>query len=217
MSKPLLQIALDNTSLEDALKSLEGGVDEAIDIIECGTLLLCAEGARVVRIMRTLYPEKKLVADFKIADAGNALGGMILDGGPDFATVICAAHPGTMKAVKEEADKRGRGTKVQIELYGHWNFDDVEEWKAMGIKQVILHHSRDAKGGWTQDEIALLKKLCDAGMEVTATGGISYDDLERFKGLPLFCFICGRSIRNAADPKAEVLRMKAKIDELWPE
>ena len=180
MSKPLLQIALDNTSLEDALKSLEGGVDEAIDIIECGTLLLCAEGARVVRIMRTLYPEKKLVADFKIADAGNALGGMILDGGPDFATVICAAHPGTMKAV-------------------------------------ILPHARDAMGGWPQDAFALLKMLCDAGLVVTATGGISYDDLELFKGLPLFCFICGRSIRNAADPKAEVLRMKAKIDELWPE
>ncbi len=217
MSRPLLQIALDNTSLEDALKSLRGGVDEAIDIIECGTLLLCAEGARVVKIMRTLYPDKKLVADFKIADAGNALGGMILDGGPDYTTVICAAHPGTMKAVKEEADKRGRGTQVQIELYGHWTFEDVETWKAMGIKQVILHHSRDAKGGWTAEEIALLKKLCDAGMEVTATGGIGYDDLELFKGLPLFCFICGRSIRNAADPAAEVRRMKAKINELWPE
>lgn len=217
MARPLLQIALDNTSLEDALNSLKGGVDEAIDIIECGTLLLAAEGARVIKIIRTLYPEKTLVADFKIADAGNVLGGLILDGEPDYATVICAAHPGTMKAVKEEAEKRGRGTQVQLELYGHWNFDDVETWKSMGIKQVILHHSRDAKGGWTPEEIDLLKQLCDAGMEVTATGGISYEDLELFKGLPLFCFICGRSIRNAADPKAEVLRMKAKIAELWPE
>ena len=217
MARPLLQIALDNTSLEDALNSLKGGVDEAIDIIECGTLLLAAEVARVIKIIRTLYPEKTLVADFKIADAGNVLGGLILDGEPDYATVICAAHPGTMKAVKEEAEKRGRGTQVQLELYGHWNFDDVETWKSMGIKQVILHHSRDAKGGWTPEEIDLLKQLCDAGMEVTATGGISYEDLELFKGLPLFCFICGRSIRNAADPKAEVLRMKAKIAELWPE
>ena len=217
MARPLLQIALDNLSLEDALNSLKGGVDEAIDIIECGTLLLAAEGARVIKIIRTLYPEKTLVADFKIADAGNVLGGLILDGEPDYATVICAAHPGTMKAVKEEAEKRGRGTQVQLELYGNWNFDDVETWKSMGIKQVILHHSRDAKGGWTPEEIALLKQLCDAGMEVTATGGISYEDLELFKGLPLFCFICGRSIRNAADPKAEVLRMKAKIAELWPE
>ena len=217
MSRPLLQLALDNFSLEEALEYLKDGVDEAVDIIECGTLLLCAEGARVVKIMRTLYPEKKLVADFKIADAGNALGSMILDGDPDYITVICAAHPGTMKAVKEEADKRARSAQVQVELYGHWNFEDVEKWKAMGIRQVILHHSRDAKGGWTADEVALLRKLCDAGMEVTATGGISYDDLELFKGLPLFCFICGRSIRNAADPKAEVLRMKAKINELWPE
>jgi phosphotriesterase-related protein len=56
MPKPLLQIALDNTSLEDAIKSLEGGVDEAIDIIECGTLLICAEGARVVKSCAVCIP-----------------------------------------------------------------------------------------------------------------------------------------------------------------
>ncbi len=215
MKKPLLQIALDNTSLENAIKSLQGGVDEAIDVIECGTILICAEGARVIKTLRALYPNKKLVADFKIADAGSTLGGLILDGEPDYATVICSAHPNTMKAVKDEADKRGRGTQVQIELYGNWTFEDVESWKAMGITQVILHHSRDCKSGWTPNEISTLKKLCDTGMEVTATGGIGYDDLELFKGLPLFCFICGRSIREAADPKAEVLRMKARIEELW--
>jgi 3-keto-L-gulonate-6-phosphate decarboxylase len=140
---------------------------------------------------------------------------MIFAGDPDFATVICSAHPNTVKAVKEVADKAGRGAQVQIELYGHWTFEDVQEWKAMGVKQVILHHSRDAKGGWPKEELDLRKKLCDTGMEVTATGGISYEDLDLFRGLPLFCFICGRSIRNAPDPKAEVLRMKAKIDEIW--
>ena len=213
--KPLLQIALDNTSLEDAIKSLSGGVDEAIDIIEAGTLLICAEGVRVVGLLRAMYPDKKLVADFKIADAGNALGGLILDKGPDFTTVICAADNNTKAAVKSEADKRGRGTKVQVELYGNWTMEDAKSWKDLGITQVIYHRSRDAVGGWGEADIGKLKALCDLGMEVTATGGIGYDELPLFKELPLFCIICGRSIRNAADPKAEVLRMKARIDELW--
>lgn len=213
--KPLLQIALDNTSLEDAIKSLSGGVDEAIDVIEAGTLLICAEGVRVVGLLRAMYPHKQLVADFKIADAGNALGGLILNQGPDFTTVICAADNNTKAAVKAEADRRGRGTKVQVELYGDWAMEDAKSWKALGITQVIYHRSRDALGGWGKEDLDKLRALCELGMEVTATGGIGYDELPLFKDLPLFCLICGRSIRNAANPKAEVLRMKARIDELW--
>lgn len=211
--KPLLQIALDNTSLEDAIKSLMDGVGESIDIIETGTLLLCAEGARVVGIIRAMYPDKKLVADFKIADAGSILGGLLLEKGPDYTTVICSADNNTKAAVKAEADKYG--AVVQVELYGNWTFEDAQSWKELGITQVIYHRSRDAKGGWGQADIDRLKALCDMGMEVTATGGVSYDDLTLFKDLPLFGIICGRSIRDALNPKVEVLRMKARIDELW--
>ena len=116
---------------------------------------------------------------------------------------------------KAEADKRDRGTKVQVELYGNWTLEDAQSWKDLGITQVIYHRSRDAVGGWGEKDINRLKELCDMGMEVTATGGIGYDELPLFKDLPLFCIICGRSIRNAPDPRAEVLRMKARIDELW--
>ena len=40
MNRPLLQIALDNLTLEDAIASLKTGVDEVVDIIECGTILI---------------------------------------------------------------------------------------------------------------------------------------------------------------------------------
>lgn len=214
MSRPLLQVALDNTSLESALESLKG-VDEVVDIIECGTILIGAESARVINIIRTLYPEKILVADFKIADSGNVMGGMILEGKPDLMTVICSAHINTMKAVKEEIAKRGMNTEVQVELYGNWTMHDVQTWKEIGIDHVILHHSRDIKGGWSEEELKLTKKLCDAGMKVTVTGSIGYDDIDLFKGLPIYCIICGRSIRDAENPKEEAERMKAKLIELW--
>lgn len=214
MKKPLLQLALDTLSLEEALESLRG-VDQVVDIIECGTILLCAEGARAVGILRTLYPDKPLVADFKIADSGNTISGMLLDGEPDYTTCICSAHLNTMQAVQKEIEKRGLSTKIQIELYGNWTFEQVEQWKATGIRQVILHHSRDIKGGWSQEEIALAKKLCDMGMEVTVTGSLSYEDLELFRGIPIFCIICGRSIRDAEDSAAEAQKMQDKIAEIW--
>lgn len=216
MTKPLLQLALDTLSLEEALESLRGVV-QVVDIIECGTILLCAEGARAVGIIRTLYPDKPLVADFKIADSGNTISGMLLDGEPDYTTCICSAHINTMKAVMQEIEKRRLSTKVQIELYGDWTFEQVEQWRSIGIRQVILHHSRDIRGGWSPEEIALAKKLCDMGMEVTVTGSLGYDDLELFRGIPIFCIICGRSIRDAADPVQEAQKMQDKIAEIWGE
>ena len=215
MKKPTLQLALDCSSMEEAIRDCSTGVVDAVDILECGYSLIAAEGARVVKVFREIYPDKPLLADLKIVDAGNKIGGMLLDGRPDFTTVLCACEPGTIKAVQEEAKKRNLDTKIQIELYGHWSFDDVKMWKELGVSQLTLQHSGDKPGGWTPEEIETLKKLCEYGMDVAATGSIGYDDLELFRGIPVSCFIFGRAIRCAKDPTAEALKIKAKIDEIW--
>ena len=215
MNRPLLQIALDDLSLEDAYRSLSGGVDEIVDIVECGTILIGSEGRKVVSIMREKYPDKLLVADFKIADSGKVMAGMLLDGKPDFLTVICSANQKTKKAIVDEIKNQNLNTEVQIELYGNWTFDDIHTWKAIGINHVVLHHSVDEKGPWTDEEIAIAKKLCDTNINVTVTGGIDLDSIELFKGLPIFCIIAGRSIRKAENPAKAAKAMKDKIIELW--
>ena len=215
--RPLLQIALDDVSLQDAYNSLANDVDKIVDIIECGTILLLAEGKNAVKILRQQYPDKLLVADFKIADSGKVMAGLLLEGRPDFLTVICSANNKTKKAVVDEIKNRGLDTQVQIELYGNWTFEDIEEWKKLGISHVVLHHSVDETAGWTPEEVAVARKLCEHEINVTVTGGISYESLELFKGLPLFCIIAGRSIRKAEDPAYEARRMKERIIELWGE
>lgn len=214
MKRPLLQLALDNTSLEEALHTLEGGLADKVDILEAGTLLICAEGAGAVGALRRRFPHKPLAADFKIADAGKVLGGLLAAQGPDYLTVICAADNGTKAAVKAEADRIG--ATVQVELYGRWLPEDVEAWKAMGITHVIFHRSRDAAGGWSPVDIACVKALCSMGMEVSVTGGVGCGELELFAGLPLFAVICGRSLREAPDPAAEAAKLRRRIEELWP-
>lgn len=215
MTRPLLQIALDDVSLEDAYDHLKNGVDEVVDIIECGTILLAAEGKKAVTSLRERYPDKLLVADFKIADSGKVLTDLLLEGRPDYLTVICSSHNKTKKAVVDAIRAKGLDTKVQIELYGNWTFEDIETWKQIGIDQVVLHHSVDEKGGWTPEEVNTAIKLCECGIHVTVTGGIDADSIALFKGLPLYCIIAGRSIRKAPDPYREALKMKERIIEIW--
>ena len=197
--RPLLQLALDELSLEDAYKVLDTGVDEVVDIIECGTILIGSEGRKAVSILRDRYPNKKLVADFKIADSGKIMAGMLLDGKPDL--------------IKD----RNLNTEVQMELYGNWTFDEIDIWKSIGINHVVLHHSVDETAGWSDKELDIVRKLCDKDINVTVTGGIDLDSIELFKGLPIYCIIAVRSIRKADNPKLEAQKMKDKIIEIWKE
>lgn len=215
--RPLLQLALDELSLENAYKVLDTGVDEVVDIIECGTILIGSEGRKAVSILRDRYPDKKLVADFKIADSGKIMAGMLLDGKPDLITVICAANHKTMKAVVDEIKDRNLNTEVQMELYGNWTFDEIDIWKSIGINHVVLHHSVDETAGWSDKELDIVRKLCDKDINVTVTGGIDLDSIKLFKGLPIYCIIAGRSIRKADNPKLEAQKMKDKIIEIWKE
>lgn len=212
---PKIQLALDCLSTEEAIKVLSSGVASEVDIVECGYCLIAREGARVVKYFREMLPNKPLLADLKIVDAGNAIGSALLDGRPDYTTILCACEPGTIDAVISERDKRGLKTGLQIELYGHWSFDDVEMWKQKGICQLTLQHSGDKPGGWDDEELATLKKLVNYGIPVAATGHIDYDELDKFVGIPVSNFIFGSAIKNAKDPKAEAKRIREKIEKLW--
>ena len=211
MSLPNLQIALDNSVLSEALKSINA-VGNEVDIIEAGTILCLAEGMEAVRCLRALYPEKIIVADTKCADAGTTVAKNCVVAGADWMTVICSATLATMKAALKEVKE------LQVELYGDWTFDDAKEWKEAGITQVVYHQSRDALLSgetWGEKDLSKVKKLVEMGFKVSVTGGLEIDTLKLFKGVEVYTFIAGRSIRDAEDPAQAAREFKAEIARIW--
>ena len=85
---PRLQIALDTFDLPSALGPLQKAAPH-VDIIECGTILLLAEGLPALRAVRALFPDKQLLADVRIAEAGSKIARMAFQAGADM--VICVA------------------------------------------------------------------------------------------------------------------------------
>jgi len=67
--KKKLQVALDLFSSGEAFEVLDD-VAPYVDIIELGTPLIVAEGARVVSEVKKRYPEKVVFADIKVMDGG---------------------------------------------------------------------------------------------------------------------------------------------------
>ncbi len=69
MSRPLLQLALDHSSLEAAQRDVTL-LKDSVDIVEAGTILCLNEGLGAVKALREQCPDKIIVADWKVADAG---------------------------------------------------------------------------------------------------------------------------------------------------
>lgn len=211
MSVPLLQIALDNTTLSEALKSAKT-VGKEIDIIEAGTILCLAEGMESVKCLRALYPDKIILADTKCADAGGTVSKMCADAGADWMTMICSATIPTIKAALKEIKE------LQVELYGNWTFENAKRWKEAGITQVVYHQSRDALLSgetWSDNDLNKIKKLTEIGFKVSITGGLEIDTLKLFKDINIFAFIVGRSIRDSKNPDKEVKKFKEEISKYW--
>ncbi|MDR3440023.1 3-dehydro-L-gulonate-6-phosphate decarboxylase [Telmatospirillum sp.] len=217
MPLPLLQLALDNRSLPDALTATRLLATE-VDVLEAGTILIGAEGMQAVRCLKTLYPDRIVLADIKAADAGSILADMCFGSGADWMTVICCAPIATVTSAMAEAKKRGAGYDVQVELTGSWSWEEAKAWRAAGLSQLVYHRGRDAQAAgqsWSDEDLAKIRRLADMGFALSITGGLTIDDLPLFAGLPVKVFIAGRAIRDAADPAAAARAFKARIAELW--
>lgn len=215
MTKPLLQVALDHLDIPSALKATQALADE-VDVLEVGTILIYAEGAKAVGIIRALYPNATILADLKAADAGSTVAETIFSQGANWMTVICCAPYATMEAAFDVAKKYNGD--VQIELYGDWTFDQAKEWRKIGLTQAIYHRGRDAALAgqqWGEADFKKIKKLVDMGFDVSVTGGLKAKDLGIFKDIPVKCFIAGRGLYAAEDPAQAARDFKNAINQYW--
>lgn len=130
MSLPMLQVALDNQTMDSAYETTRL-IAEEVDIIEVGTILCVGEGVRAVRDLKALYPHKIVLADAKIADAGKILSRMCFEANADWVTVICCADINTAKGALDvakefngDADRIDRlldlGTGAAVARRRHW-------------------------------------------------------------------------------------------------
>ncbi|UXY09695.1 3-keto-L-gulonate-6-phosphate decarboxylase UlaD [Kosakonia sp. ML.JS2a] len=217
MSRPLLQLALDHTSLAAARRDV-ALLQDHVDIVEAGTILCLCEGVNAVRALRAQCPEKIIVADWKVADAGETLAQQALGAGANWMTIICAAPLATIE--KGHAVAQAHQGEIQIELFGNWTFDDARDWYRTGVRQAIYHRGRDAQASgqqWGEVDLARMKALSDIGLELSVTGGLTPADLPLFKDINVKAFIAGRALSGAANPQQIAREFHQQIDAIWGE
>ncbi len=169
--------------------------------------------------MRALYPEKTLLADVRIAEAGSIIAKLAFEAGADWVSVVSGATLTTLEVVLKAAEKHGG--EAQLELIDGWTWDDARTWRDLGVSWVITHRSRDGEAvgdlSWKDRDFDEMRRLSEMGFKVSVAGGVTAQDLPLFAGVPVDLFTVGRAIREANDPAAAAAAFQAAIAETYGE
>jgi 3-hexulose-6-phosphate synthase/6-phospho-3-hexuloisomerase len=138
LDHPLVQISLDLTSIEEALRVAEVAVAAGVDLLEAGTPLILAEGLRAVEALRTRYPDHPVVADLKTMDGGYQEAEMMLKAGATFVVVMGRAHEATVRKVVDAARDLG-GLVMGDNMVAADRVENARWLASLGV-DVVIHH-----------------------------------------------------------------------------
>ena len=89
---PIIQIALDYPTIDEALSMAEIGVRAGVDWIEAGTPLIVAQGVGTIGKLKRAFPSYPVLADYKTMDSGGKNNVITKQQGGDVMTV-CGNAP----------------------------------------------------------------------------------------------------------------------------
>ena len=183
--KTIVQISLDLTNIEEALKTSEMAIRAGVDWLEAGTPLILAEGLHGVKALRERFPDTPIVADLKTMDGGYLEAEMMAKAGATQVVVMAKAHDETVIRVVKACQDFG------IEVMGdNLACDDMvgaaKHLEDLGCNYIVHHIGYDERGGMHErgenapSPLDQLREVVQAvSVPVQAVGGLTIEQAMR--------------------------------------
>ena len=179
--KPIVQISLDLTDINEALDMAHVAMNAGVDWLEAGTPLILAEGLHGVKALRKEFPDTPIVADLKTMDGGYLEAEMMAKAGATHVVVMARAHEETVKRVVQA----GKDFSVVV-MGDNLGCPDMvqgaRDLEALGCDMVIHHIGYDERGGIAAsglrppNPLDQLKEVVEAvNVPVQAVGGLTLE------------------------------------------
>lgn len=183
--KPIVQISLDLTNIQEALETASLAMRAGVDWLEAGTPLILAEGLHGVRSLRAAFPEVPIVADLKTMDGGYLEAEMMAKAGATFVVVMARAHEETIRCVVKAG--HDFGVKVMGDNLGCEDMvGAARRLEDLGCDYVIHHIGYDqrrgiaARGERMPSPLDQLREVVQAvKVPVQAVGGLTLEQAIR--------------------------------------
>lgn len=183
--KPIVQISLDLTNIDEALETAALALRAGVDWLEAGTPLLLAEGLHGVRKLREAFPGIPIVADLKTMDGGYLEAEMMAKAGATHVVVMARAHPETIKVVVRAG--QDFGVKVMGDNLGCPDMVEGARFlEDLGCDYVIHHIGYDERRGLAAQGLPypspldqLREVVAAVRVPVQAVGGLTLEQAIR--------------------------------------
>lgn len=180
-------------------KQLVHEAEKSLDIIEVGTPFIMECGLTPVKELKAAFPDKLILADLKIADAGYYEAAGAFENGADIATVLAVTDDATILNVVAAAREYGRA--VMVDMLAVPNLSErLVQVDSMGVDYICLHTSKDLQrlgNDMSKSFEALRGYVKNAKLAIA--GGINRNSIEKFAAVSPDVLIVGEGITGAED------------------
>jgi len=208
---PVIQIALDYATIEEALAMAKIGVAAGVDWLEIGTPLIVSQGVAPIGKMVRAFPDYPVLADYKTMDSGWKNVQRTAEQGGHVMTVCANSPDETVKSAIAESKKNG--VWVVVDTIGVKNqaarARQCADW---GAHMIYLHYGADQrKSDSTQDSTQWLDEVQGAVSIPIGVGCFLVEDGVRAaqKGAELIAI--GHPVISASDPLGELSKFVREV------
>jgi 3-hexulose-6-phosphate synthase/6-phospho-3-hexuloisomerase len=195
--KPIIQLALDFVDYDRAVKVAREAAG-SVDWIEAGTPLIKSEGLDVVRKLRAEFPDKTIVADMKVMDAGRIEVEAAAKAGAVVVDVCGQAADATIRECVEAG--RNYGAKIVVDLIGVRDVvSRAREVVGFGVDYISVHTAIDEQME-VKTPFSVVKEVVDGvDVPVAVAGGLNSESVVDAVEARASILIVGGAITKAED------------------
>ena len=211
MATPLIQLALDSLDFDQTI-SLATQTAPYVDIFEIGTPCIKHNGVKLVKELRSRFPDKLILVDLKTMDAGEYEATPFYAAGADICTVLGVSGLATIAGVIKAA--QAHDAEAQIDLINVPNkLECAREAAKLGAHIIGVHTGLDAQAAG-QTPFADLQDIADLGLDVriSVAGGIKESTVQQVVAAGADIIVVGAAIYGAASPADAARRIRDLAD-----
>lgn len=208
--KPVVQVALDLTEVDQAIGIAEQVVKEGVEWIEAGTPLIKSVGIGAVKLLKRAFPDQTIVADMKIADAGGLEVKLARRAGADVVSVLGSAADVTIA----EASRTSRrlGAKLLVDLLAVQDLEArARQVERLGADYLCVHVGLDQQRLGIKPLEALEKVVSLTRLPTAVAGGITAKTAPELVKRGASIIVVGGAIVRARSPAKAAREIVSRV------
>ena len=212
---PVIQLAIDLATVDEALRLAEIGVKAGVDWLEAGTPLIIRRGADAIGAIARAFPEKPVLADYKTMDSGGRNVHLTAEQGGKLMTVCAGACDETIAAAV--AASKETGVLVVVDTIGvRDQVGRARQVERLGADSVYLHYGADQRrADASRDSTQWIHSVGEAVRVPLGAGTFGIEDGVRAAAWGADVLVIGHPLISGPDPLSALREYCTRVREAY--